>query len=229
MGAIADAVQACQNRIVLACAEAGRPRDGVRLLAVSKTFPAAAVREAHAAGLTAFGESYLQEARDKQDALSDLSLEWHFIGPLQGNKTRLVAERFAWVHALEREKIAWRLSEQRPVSLPPLNVCVQINVSAEPGKHGLPLERGLELARLVASLPGLSLRGFMTIPEASLQFAHTRFARLRDLLERARAEGLPVDTLSMGMSADLEVAILEGATLVRIGSAIFGARPLPNN
>ena len=228
MGAIADAVQACQKRIEVACAEAGRRSGDVRLLAVSKTFSAAAVREAHAVGLTAFGESYLQEAQDKQDALSDLTLEWHFIGPLQGNKTRPVAERFAWVHALERERIARRLSEQRPADLPPLNVCVQVNVGNEPEKHGVPLERALDLARLVASLPGLCLRGFMTIPEASPQIARTRFARLRALLEQARAEGLPVDTLSMGMSADLELAILEGATLVRIGSALFGARPLPD-
>ncbi len=226
MGAIAAAVQACRKRIATACAEAGRLPGCARLLAVSKTFPAAAIREAHAGGLTAFGESYLREALGKLDALADLPLEWHFIGPLQSNKTRPVAERFAWVHGVEREKIARRLSEQRPATLPPLNVCVQVNVSGEASKHGVPPEQALGLARLVASLPGLRLRGFMAIPEASPDRVtqRSRFSLSRRVLEQARAEGLPVDTLSMGMSADLESAILEGATMVRIGTAIFGAR-----
>ncbi|MDP2433832.1 MAG: YggS family pyridoxal phosphate-dependent enzyme [Pseudomonadota bacterium] len=226
MGAIAAAVQACRKRIVAACTEAGRPTDCARLLAVSKTFPAAAIREAHAGGLTAFGESYLREALGKLDALADLPLEWHFIGPLQSNKTRPVAERFAWVHGVEREKIARRLSEQRPATLPPLNVCVQINVSGESSKHGVSPEQALGLARLVASLPGLRLRGFMAIPEASPDRVtqRSRFSLPRIVLEQARAEGLPVDTLSMGMSTDLEAAILEGSTMVRIGTAIFGAR-----
>ena len=224
MGAIAAAVQACRKRIDAACAEAGRPSGCARLLAVSKTFPAAAIREAYACGLTAFGESYLQEALGKLDALADLPLEWHFIGPLQGNKTRPVAERFAWAHAVEREKIARRLSEQRPAAQPPLNVCVQVNVSGEASKHGVPVEQALDLARLVATLPGLRLRGFMAIPEADSVAARSRFALLRALLEQAHAENLSVDTLSMGMSADLESAILEGSTLVRVGSAIFGAR-----
>ena len=224
MGAIAAAVQACRKRIDAACAEAGRPAQCARLLAVSKTFPSEAVREAYASGVTAFGESYLQEALGKLDALADLPLEWHFIGPLQGNKTRPVAERFAWVHGVEREKIARRLSEQRPVTLPPLNVCVQVNVSGEASKHGVPPQQALDLARLVATLPGLRLRGFMAIPEVDAGAARSRFALLRALLQQARAENLSVDTLSMGMSADLEAAILEGSTMVRVGSAIFGAR-----
>ncbi len=224
MGAIAAAVQACRERIEAACAAAGRGSDCARLLAVSKTFPAAAVREAHDAGLTAFGESYLREALDKLDALADLPLEWHFIGPLQSNKTRPIAERFAWVHGLERAKIAHRLSEQRPATLPPLNVCVQVNVSGEASKHGVAPDQALDLARLVAGLPGLRLRGFMAIPEADADAARPHFARLRLLLEQARVAGLAVDTLSMGMSADLEVAIQEGSTLVRVGTAIFGAR-----
>ena len=225
MGAIAAAVQACRKRIDAACAAAGRPAGCARLLAVGKTFPAAAIREAHATGLSAFGESYLQEALGKLDALADLPLEWHFIGPLQSNKTRPIAERFAWAHGVAREKIARRLSEQRPAGLPPLNVCVQVNVSGEASKHGVPPEQALDFARQVADLPNLRLRGFMAIPEADAETARARFARLRDLLARANAEGLAVDTLSMGMSADLEAAILEGSTLVRIGSAIFGARP----
>ena len=224
MGAIAAAVQACRKRIDAACAEAGRPAQCARLLAVSKTFPSEAVREAYACGVTAFGESYLQEALGKLDALTDLPLEWHFIGPLQGNKTRPVAERFAWVHGVEREKIARRLSEQRPVALPPLNVCVQVNVSGEASKHGVPPHQALDLARLVATLPGLRLRGFMAIPEVDAGAARSRFALLRALLQQARAENLSVDTLSMGMSADLEAAILEGSTMVRVGSAIFGPR-----
>ncbi|MDD5388086.1 MAG: YggS family pyridoxal phosphate-dependent enzyme [Gallionellaceae bacterium] len=226
MGAIAAAVQACRKRIAAACAEAGRYAECARLLAVSKTFSAEAIREAHACGLTAFGESYLSEALGKLDALADLPLEWHFIGPLQSNKTRPVAERFAWVHGVEREKIARRLSEQRPATLPPLNVCVQVNVSGEASKHGVPPEQALSLAHLVASLPGLRLRGFMAIPESSTDIAtqRIRFSLPRILLEQARAEGLPVDTLSMGMSADLESAILEGSTMVRVGSALFGAR-----
>jgi len=229
MGAIATAVQACRERIEAACAEAGRPTACARLLAVSKTFPAEAIREAHASGLTAFGESYLREALGKLDALADLPLEWHFIGPLQSNKTRPVAERFAWVHGVEREKIARRLSEQRPTTLPPLNVCVQVNVSGEASKHGVAPEQALDLARRVANLPGLRLRGFMAIPEAGPDHAHSRFSLLSTLLEQARAEGLPVDTLSMGMSADLESAILEGSTMVRVGSALFGARRTPHS
>ena len=230
MGAIATAVQACRKRIDAACADAGRPAECARLLAVSKTFPAAAIREAHSSGLTAFGESYLQEALGKLDALADLTLEWHFIGPLQSNKTRPLAERFDWVHGVEREKTARRLSEQRPAGLPPLNVCIQVNISGEASKHGVAPEQALDLAQLVASLPGLRLRGFMAIPEAAAGAAtlRSRYARLRGLREQAAATGLAVDTLSMGMSADLEMAIREGSTLVRVGSAIFGERPYPD-
>jgi hypothetical protein len=226
MGAIAVAVQACRDRIEQACKTAGRGAGCARLLAVSKTFPAQAVREAHGAGQTAFGESYAQEAQEKLDQLSDLPLEWHFIGPLQSNKTRPVAERFAWAHGVEREKVARRLSEQRPAELPPLNVCVQVNISGEAGKHGVAPNQALDLARRVADLPRLRLRGFMGIPEASDDPAllRTRFALLRALFEEARRDGYAVDTLSMGMSADLEAAILEGSTLVRVGSALFGAR-----
>jgi hypothetical protein len=224
MGAIAAAVQACRKRIDAACAAAGRTSECARLLAVSKTFPSEAIRAAHTTGQQAFGESYLQEALDKLDALADLDLEWHFIGPLQSNKTRPIAERFAWVHGVEREKIARRLSEQRPPGLPPLNVCVQVNVSGEASKHGVMPDQALILARLVAQLPGLRLRGFMAIPEADAEAARPHFARLRLLLEQARGASLDVDTLSMGMSADLEIAIQEGSTLVRVGTAIFGAR-----
>lgn len=224
MGVIAIAVQACRERIEAACAEAGRPTGCAHLLAVSKTFSADAIREAHACGLTAFGESYLQEALGKLDALTDLPLEWHFIGPLQSNKTRLIAERFAWVHGVEREKIALRLSQQRPPHLPPLHVCIQVNVSGEASKHGVAPDQALNLAHRVADLPGLRLRGFMAIPEVDPAHLRARFAQLRHLLEQARGEGLAVDTLSMGMSADLESAILEGSTLVRVGSALFGSR-----
>ncbi len=224
MGAIAIAVQACRERIEAACAEAGRPAECARLLAVSKTFSAEAIREAHACGLDAFGESYLQEALGKLDALADLPLEWHFIGPVQSNKTRPIAERFAWVHGVEREKIALRLAEQRPPQLPPLNVCIQVNVSGEASKHGVAPSQALALAHRVAALPGLRLRGFMAIPEVDPAHLRSRFSLLRDLLGQARQEGLAVDTLSMGMSADLESAILEGSTLVRVGSALFGSR-----
>jgi len=226
MGAIAAALQACQNRISEACRQAGRGASCATLLAVSKTFPASAIREAWAAGQRRFGESYVQEALDKMDELADLPIEWHFIGPLQSNKTRPVAEHFAWVHGIEREKIARRLSEQRPDHLPPLQVCIQVNVSGEASKHGAPPDSALELAWTVAALPALKLRGFMTIPEPSPnpEVWRARFRTLADLLARARRAGLDVDTLSMGMSADLDTAIAEGSTLVRVGTAIFGAR-----
>lgn len=210
-----------------ACRAARRPPESVRLLAVSKTFPAEAVRAAHAAGQTAFGESYLQEALAKQAALADLALEWHFIGPIQSNKTRPIAEHFAWVHGVDRLKIAQRLSEARPAGLPALNVCIQVNVSGEASKHGVAPDQAVDLARQVAGLPGLRLRGFMAIPretdDPTQQCA--QFASLRRLLEEAG--GLGLDTLSMGMSGDLEAAIMEGATIVRVGSAIFGKRDYP--
>ncbi len=226
MGTIAAALQAVQGRICAACAEAGRDPREVRLLAVSKTFPAAAIREAWAAGQRAFGESYVQEALAKQRELADLPIEWHYIGPLQSNKTRPVAAHFAWVHGVDRPDLAERLARQRPPHLPPLEVCVQVNVGGEASKRGVPPADALALARFVAQLPRLRLRGFMTIPPPSrdvpTQRAH--FRTLARLLAAARAAGLAVDTLSMGMSQDLEAAIAEGATLVRIGTAIFGER-----
>lgn len=224
MGAIAAGVQACRERIAAACRAAGRDAGTVTLLAVSKTFPAAAVREAWQVGQTAFGESYLQEALAKQDALADLAIEWHFIGPIQSNKARSLAGRFAWVHGIDRLKIAQRLSVARPDSLPPLNCCIQVNVSGEGSKHGVMPVEALELARAVAVLPRLRLRGFMAIPRETGDAAAQRaqFAVLRGLYEQAA--GLRLDTLSMGMSGDLEAAIAEGATIVRVGAAIFGQR-----
>ena len=221
-----DAVQA---RIAAACAGAGRDPAGVRLVAISKTFPSEAVRAVYAAGQHVFGENYVQEGVDKLAALADLpgrAIEWHFIGPLQSNKTRLVAEHFAWVHGIDRLKIAERLSEQRPADLPPLNVCIQVNVSGEESKSGVTPAQTAELAHAIAGLPRLKLRGLMAIPEPVEGFAAQRAAHraLRFLFDRLNAQGLALDTLSMGMSADLEAAIAEGATLVRVGTAIFGER-----
>lgn len=223
---IADNLAAVRARIASACRAAQRPPSSVTLLAVSKTWPAAAVREAWQAGQTAFGESYVQEALAKMDKLADLPIEWHFIGPIQSNKTRAIAENFAWVHSVDREKIARRLSEQRPPHLPPLAVCVEVNVSGEASKSGCRPEEAEALCRLVAALPRLQLRGLMTIPEpaADPALSRARFSQLRQLRDRLNAGGLALDTLSMGMSDDLEAAILEGATLVRIGTAIFGLR-----
>lgn len=215
-----------EARIARAVAAAGRPAGSVRLIAVSKTFPADAVAAAHAAGARAFGENYVQELVDKSAGLAELPLEWHFIGPLQSNKTRPVAERAHWVHSVERLKIAERLSAQRPAGLPPLNVCVQVNVSGEESKSGALPEETVELAHAVVALPKLTLRGLMCIPEPTGDSASlaAQFGLLRTLYEQLRAEGLALDTLSMGMSADLEQAIAAGATMVRVGSAIFGAR-----
>jgi hypothetical protein len=226
MTTIAANLQAVRDRIAAACAAAGRPITDVALLAVSKTWPAAAVREAMAAGQYAFGESYVQEAVVKVAALRDLAAEWHFIGPLQSNKTRPVAENFAWVHSVERFKVAERLAAQRPPGMPLLNVCLQVNVSGESSKSGCAPESAPELARAVVQLPNLRLRGLMAIPEPTedLALARRRFAGLRELRDRLVADGLPLDTLSMGMSHDLEAAIMEGATLVRVGTAIFGER-----
>ena len=198
----------------------------VRLLAVSKTWPADSVREAAAAGQHAFGENYVQEGVAKVDELTGLGLEWHFIGPLQSNKTRLVANRFSWVHSIDRLKIAERLSEQRDVHLPPLEVCIQVNVSGEASKSGVAPPDLPELARAVAVLPRLRLRGLMTIPEPTPDVAlqRARFASLRAMRDELNAAGLALDTLSMGMSDDLEAAIAEGSTLVRVGTAIFGSR-----
>jgi len=230
MGSISSNLQEVKQRIA-ACANAtGRDAESVTLLAVSKTFPAADVRAAFAAGQRAFGENYVQEALAKIADLVDLrpQLEWHLIGPLQSNKTRPVAEAFDWVHSVDRLKIAQRLAEQRPAWLPPLQLCLQVNVSGEASKSGCAPEDLPALARAVAALPAerVRLRGLMAIPEPSEDPAAQRLplARLRTMLEALDADGLALDTLSMGMSADLEAAVAEGATLVRIGTAIFGRR-----
>ncbi|BDI06941.1 YggS family pyridoxal phosphate enzyme [Sphaerotilus microaerophilus] len=216
------------QRLTNACTRAGRSADSVTLLAVSKTQPAAAVRAAHAAGQSAFGENYVQEGLAKIEALADLrpELEWHLIGPLQSNKTRVVAEAFDWVHSIDRLKIAQRLSEQRPAWAAPLQVCLQVNVSGEGSKSGVAPAGLPALAQAVAALPRLRLRGLMAIPEPAGDEAAQRqpHRALRELLEALRQQGLALDTLSTGMSADLEAAVLEGATLVRVGTAIFGER-----
>ncbi len=223
---IATALSAVHQRIVLAAGEAGRPPEAITLLAVSKTFPASALREAYAAGQRAFGENYVQELSAKAAELADLAIDWHFIGPLQSNKTRTVAESAHWVHSVERLKIAERLSAQRPAQQPALNVLLQVNVSGEASKSGCTPEELPALARAVAALPGLRLRGLMCIPEPTADAAllRSRFALLRTLLATLKSQGLALDTLSMGMSSDLEAAIQEGSTLVRVGSAIFGGR-----
>lgn len=243
MGSIGSNLQEVKRRIAAACATAGRDANirtssaggvaapGVLLLAVSKTFDAAAVREAFAAGQRAFGENYVQEALAKIEALSDLrpAIEWHLIGPLQSNKTRAVAEAFDWVHSIDRLKTAQRLAEQRPAWLPPLNLCLQVNVSGEASKSGVAPADLPELAKAVAALPRerVQLRGLMSIPEPSADEAARRRPHrlLRELLATLVADtGLPLDTLSMGMSADLEAAVMEGATVVRVGTALFGRR-----
>ncbi|WP_321961011.1 YggS family pyridoxal phosphate-dependent enzyme [Paraburkholderia sp. J7] len=221
-------LEAVRERIAAAARNAGRDPQSVELLAVSKTFPAQDVRAAHAAGQRAFGENYVQESVDKIEALADLraSIEWHFIGPLQSNKTRPVAERFDWVHSVDRLKIAERLSAQRPAGMAPLNVCLQVNVSGEASKSGVTPQEAQQVAKQIAALPNLRLRGLMSIPEpeTSLEAQRAPHRQLRELFEALCAEGLALDTLSMGMSADLEAAVLEGATIVRVGTAIFGAR-----
>jgi hypothetical protein len=229
MAMIADKLQQVRARIATACASAGRPVQSVTLLVVTKTFPPEDVREAFTAGERRFGENYVQEGLDKIAALADLrsSVEWHLIGPLQSNKTRAVAEVFDWVHSVDRLKIAQRLSEQRPAHLPPLQVCLQVNISGQASKSGLRPEEVLEVARSVAALPRIALRGLMAIPEPAADVAAQRVPHraLHALLQDLQSQGLAVDTLSMGMSADLEAAVAEGATVVRVGSAIFGARP----
>ena len=228
MATISSNIQQVRARIAQACDSARRPVQSVTLLCVSKTFGPDSVRAAHAAGERCFGENYVQEALDKIAALADLreSIEWHLIGPLQSNKTRVVAEQFDWVHSVDRVKIAQRLSEQRPAHLPPLQLCLQVNISGEASKSGLAPAEVSAVAQAVASLPRVVLRGLMAIPEpaGSLQAQRAPHRALRELLEELRAQGLPLDTLSMGMSADLDAAILEGASIVRVGSAIFGAR-----
>jgi len=223
---VSNNLQNVRKRIELASAAAGRASGAVKLLAVSKTMPAQAVRDAHAAGQLAFGENYIQEGVDKIASLADLPLEWHCIGPIQSNKSKWVAENFAWAHSIDRLKIAERLSAQRPAHLPPLQVCLQVNVDGGNNKSGVAPAELLALAQAVAKLPHLQLRGIMTIPEpsenkAQIQAVHRRARELFDSLNEA---GLKLDTLSMGMTADLEIAITEGSTCLRVGTAIFGAR-----
>lgn len=226
MTIISANLQAVKQRIRASARSAGRDAGAARLLAVSKGWPADCVRTAYSAGQRAFGENYVQEGVAKIAALDDLDLEWHFIGPLQSNKTREVAEHFDWVHSLDRLKIAARLSTQRPPGLPPLQVCIQVNVSGEDSKSGVAPAELAALARSVKTLPGLRLRGLMAIPEASenAELLRQRFALLRKLLEQLNAEDMELDVLSMGMSDDFESAIAEGATILRIGTAIFGQR-----
>jgi hypothetical protein len=226
MTTIAANLQAVHDRIARAAAAANRAPDGVRLLAVSKTFGAAEVEAAWRAGQGAFGENFVQEALDKIAGLGTHAIEWHFIGPVQSNKTRPIAEHFAWVHSVEREKIARRLNDARPPHLPPLNVLIQVNVSGETSKSGVAPGKERALADAIRSLPHLRLRGLMAIPEptpdAALQ--RRRFALLHSLQQGLQADDSGVDTLSMGMSDDLEAAIAEGSTMVRVGTAIFGKR-----
>jgi hypothetical protein len=233
MRAIHDNLQAVRARIARAAAAAGRDPLSVTLLAVSKTHPAGPVEEALAAGQRAFGENYVQEAVEKMDALGGKvgeerasALEWHLIGPLQSNKTKIAAARFGWVHSIESEKIARRLSAQRPAGMPALNVLVQVNVSGEASKSGVAPDEVAGLARAIVSLPNLKLRGLMAIPEPTHDagLLRCRFSALRKLLEQLQKQHPALDTLSMGMSDDMEAAIAEGATMVRIGTAIFGSR-----
>lgn len=229
MSIIATNLQAIRQRVASSAQAAGRDSGAVRLIAVSKTFPAEDVHAAMEAGQRAFGENYVQEALDKMALLGTRpvpALEWHFIGPIQSNKTRQIAEHFDWVHSIDRLKIAQRLSEQRPAALRPLNVCIQVNISREASKSGVLPEEAATLAHAVAALPNLRLCGLMAIPEPADDPAHQRapFAALRALGQQLTREGLDCAELSMGMSGDLEAAIAEGATLVRIGTAIFGSR-----
>ncbi len=228
MATIPDNIQQVRARIAAACDSAQRPVRSVTLLCVSKTFGPDAVRAAVDAGERRFGENYVHEGIDKIAALADLrpKIEWHLIGPLQSNKSRMVAEQFDWVHTIDRIKVAQRLSEQRPALLPPLNVCLQVNISGEASKGGLAPADVAGVARAVAALPRLVLRGLMAIPEPAADFESQRAPHraLRELCDDLGRSGIALDTLSMGMSADLEAAIAEGATIVRVGTAIFGAR-----
>ena len=221
MRSIDDNLQAVRQRISRAAAAAGRDPGSVTLLAVSKTHPAALIEQALAAGQRAFGENYVQEAVEKMDALAGTSIEWHLIGPLQSNKTRVVAARFQWVQSVESEKVARRLSEQRPAGLPALNVLIQVNVSGEVSKSGVAPEEVFLLAKKIITLPRLKLRGLMAIPEPGADVA--RYRELKNLYEKLKSE-LRFDTLSVGMSDNMEAAIAEGSTMVRVGTAIFGVR-----
>ena len=228
MATIEHNLHEVRRRIARACAAAARSEQSVTLLVVGKTFPAADLRTAFDAGARCFGENYVAEALDKISALADLRerIEWHLIGPLQANKTRAVAEHFDWVHAVDRLKIAQRLSEQRPAHLPPLQLCLQVNISGEASKSGLGVDEVPATAHAVAALPRVQLRGLMAIPAPAADPAAQRkpHARLRELLTQLQRQGLALDTLSMGMTGDLEAAIAEGSTLVRVGTAVFGAR-----
>jgi pyridoxal phosphate enzyme (YggS family) len=226
MTMIADNLQRVHTRIATACEKAGRALDSVQLLAVSKTFGPEAVQAAFDAGQKAFGENYIQEGVEKIAALAHLPLQWHCIGPIQSNKTRLVAAHFDWAHTVDRLKIAQRLSEQRPADKPALQVCIQVNIDGGPTKAGVAPQDALELAHAVAALPRLRLRGIMTIPEPAPDFvaACAIHKRAKALFDALNAAGLGLDTLSMGMTADLEAAVQSGSTLVRVGTAIFGVR-----
>lgn len=228
MATISNNLQLVRERINHACSRVGRASDSVTLLAVSKTFPAVTVREAFHAGQRKFGENYVQEAVDKIAELADLrdQLEWHMIGPLQSNKTRVVAERFDWVHTVDRLKIAQRLSEQRPPHLPPLQVCIQVNTSGEDSKSGIAPAQALELARAVMALPHLKLRGVMGLPAPTDDPAvqKSQLHAVRVVFDSLESQGIPLDTLSMGMSADLEMAVEEGSSILRVGTALFGKR-----
>ena len=227
MTTVAEGLQGVHARIVAAARAAGRDPAAVRLVAVSKTWTAPALRAAWSAGQRAFGENYVQEALDKMHSLQDLPIEWHFIGPIQSNKTRLIAECFHWVHSVERLKVAQRLNDARPAGAQPLQVCLQVNLDAEASKSGAEPREVEALARAVAQLPRLTLRGLMTIPRPTSDPLQQRapFRALRELKDRLGEAGIALDTLSMGMSEDLEAAIAEGATMVRVGTAIFGPRP----
>jgi len=231
MATIAENLQAVNARIERAAAMVNRPSDGIRLLAVSKTFSVQHITDAWNAGQRAFGENFVQEGADKIRELAELAIEWHFIGPLQSNKTRPVAELFSWVHSIEREKIAQRLNDSRPSHLPPLNVLIQVNVSGESSKSGVAPGAERALADAIRTLPRLRLRGLMAIPEPSPDetVRRLRFALLRRLLEQLQDGHTNLDTLSMGMSDDLEAAIAEGSTMVRVGTAIFGTRTRKND
>jgi PLP dependent protein len=226
MSSITANLQAVKQRIDAAARAAGRPADSVRLVAVSKTFASEAVREAARAGMRDFGENYVTEGVDKIRELRALGLTWHYIGPIQSNKTRLIAEHFDWVHSIDREKVAARLSQARGAKQTELQVCIQVNVSGESSKSGARPEEIASLARKVAGLPRMKLRGLMAIPEPTSdeRLQRRRFAQLRALRDELNRDGLALDTLSMGMSADMEAAIAEGATMVRVGTAIFGER-----
>jgi len=222
-------LQAVKARIARAATAAGRHAADITLIAVSKTFDAAAVRAAYAGGQRVFGENYVQEALTKMAALADLPLEWHFVGPVQSNKTRPIAEHFDWVHSIDRLKIAERLAAARPAGRAPLQICIEVNLGGEATKGGVAAQEAPVLAHALHNLPGLALRGLMAIPPAGGDMARQRgyFAQLRKLKGEIVATGVPLDTLSIGMSGDLEAAIAEGATLVRVGTAIFGARANP--